>query len=146
MRDYRTAPWFEAALVGRVGADSRFAPQRIADALARPTYTLYFGRKACPLGLPPGPQLSDAGSLAEAFRAAEMRAPGIREEMLGRAEPDETVFADVELTELRGGLGMTRPDYQLRSIERRRDRSVSRRRWQFALRDEAVLVPVEGRR
>jgi hypothetical protein len=91
--------------------------------------------------LPPGPHVADAGSLAEAFRAAAELRPEIRSEVLGQAQPDETLFADIELTGARGGADVARPDYRLQSIERRRDRSVSRRRWQFALRDEAVLVP-----
>jgi CRISPR system Cascade subunit CasD len=144
LRDYRTASFVDAALVARDGADPRFAPQRIAQALARPAYTLFFGRKACPLGLPPGPHVADAGSLADAFRAAAELRPEIRSELLGYAQPGETVFADVELTGARGGPDMARPDYRLQSIERRRDRSVSRRRWQFALREEAVLVPAGG--
>lgn len=145
LRDYRTAPLVDIALVARDGADPRFAPERIAQALARPAYTLFFGRKACPLGLPPGPHRCGIGSLREAFGAADQQRPEIRSELLGRTEPDETVYADVGLTELRGGLGLTRPDYRLRSIERRRDRSVSRRRWQFTLRDEAVLIPAQGK-
>ena len=114
----------------------------LAEALRRPRFTLYLGRKACPLGLPPAPRIVAAATLADAFASFDAAMPaseralrqGLR--LLPRA-------GDVEAdASARDWLG---DDLRLRRIERRRDAVVSRRRWQFGLRDTLVAGP-EGPR
>lgn len=50
LRDYRCNPLFGVALWG----DTQEKLEALRDALSRPHYTLYLGRKACPLNAPPG--------------------------------------------------------------------------------------------
>ncbi len=147
LRDYRVAPLADIALIARRDDAPRFSPARIADALRRPAFTLYFGRKACPLGLPPAPAAFETETLADVFAAAErQRSPAVRD-IVGhlRADPKvATVYADIDLTEQGRGPDMLRPHYDIVRIERRRDGRVNRRRWQFELRAEVVAHPVNG--
>jgi len=97
---------------------------QLAAALAKPAYTLYVGRKSCPLALPLQAQVVEASDIREAFRNAR--------------------FHDARFLE-----GLTRPGSvevywdgdepsgfkTVHTIERR-DAPTSRRRWQFAVRTE----------
>lgn len=126
VRDYRTDAGHTVALWERDAAPHPLA--ELADALRRPAFTLYFGRKACPLGRPPAPQLVEAESLAGALdRFEDPLSPG----------GTGTVHADLDARAFLGeGL---REDREMR----RRDALVSRSRWQFGLRDELVAEPVQ---
>lgn len=105
----------------------------IADTLRRPSYTLYFGRKCCPLGRPPAPEVLQAATLGEALVAYDQ----IEAERQGRSPRriDGVLYADPDARRWLGA------DWREDRIVRRRDEIVSRRRWQFGLRDELVAVP-----
>lgn len=60
-RDYRSDCAFGVALWGCNGTED------VKDALARPQFTLYMGRKSCPLSAPMAPEVVDAGSEIEAL-------------------------------------------------------------------------------
>lgn len=132
LRDYKTEVSAHVALWERTGSAPRFALEGLASALRTPAFTLYFGRKGCPLGRPPFPRIHDVPTLAEAFRqyaAAKKDAKGPDEPRL-----DGPIHADVEI---RGQLGEAcRED----RIVTRRDALVSRRRWQFGVREELVAT------
>jgi CRISPR system Cascade subunit CasD len=53
LRDYRTGPMFGVAVAGQ-------GLEPLAAALHAPVFTLYLGRKSCPLAAPPGAQLVQA--------------------------------------------------------------------------------------
>ncbi|MGV6819048.1 MAG: type I-E CRISPR-associated protein Cas5/CasD [Parvularcula sp.] len=59
-RDYRTCPLYGVAVVGDELDGWRAA-------LERPVFTLYLGRKSCPLSTPLSPSIVSAGSTAEAL-------------------------------------------------------------------------------
>lgn len=116
------------ALVALVANKS--APQDLqscADALRRPGFTLYLGRKACPPALPLHPHIIEADNLLDAF--AQARFPEL---------PDTPALP----------MGVTRALYWENGIEPgisanqqiqtadRHDRLLSRARWQFAARRE----------
>jgi CRISPR system Cascade subunit CasD len=102
----------------------------LADALRAPHYTLYVGRKSCPLGLPLDPMVLEAADPAAALavRANAAKPPEQQLRRVLHARPG-VVAIDADAAT---GLDVAR-------IERRRDQPVSRQRWQFALRDEAIL-------
>ena len=60
-RDYRMDCAFGVALWGLDGA------AEVREALARPRFTPYLGRKSCPLSAPMAPQVVEAGSEIEAL-------------------------------------------------------------------------------
>ncbi|GJD65408.1 type I-E CRISPR-associated protein Cas5/CasD [Methylobacterium frigidaeris] len=145
-RDYREDLWVEVGLV-RLDTEAGIrapTPAAIAEALRRPAYTLYLGRKSCPLGRPPAPRcLDDVTRLAALLDLA-----GAPTHLMADGEPypfaplrlwedwdEAVVYADAELEDLLA------PDYEATRIERRRDRVTSRVRRQFGLRDEIVALP-----
>jgi CRISPR system Cascade subunit CasD len=136
-RDYRTDLLAFGALWPR-GDTARWSLAHLAAALRAPGFTPYLGRKSCPLMLPLAPELHEAaeddpvallGARAAAFatwaRAARMW-PLLRQ-----------TAAVVTLDEA----DARRLSYPVQRVELRRDRIASRRRWQFGLREEAVLLP-----
>lgn len=132
-REYRTDALHLAALWERPGAPH--ALEALAAALRAPAYVPYLGRKGCPLGLPLAPTVLDAADAEAALAAREAAACGPERELrrLLRAKPG-VVALDADAAD----------SARVLRIERRRDRVSSRVRWQFALRDEAVLRPEDG--
>lgn len=104
--------------------------EAVAAALRAPAYTLFLGRKSCPLGLPLAPDVFDAEDPVRALVAREdaAREPERWVRRLLRARAG-IVSMDADAA---GGLDVAR-------LEWRRDRIASRARWQFDLRGEAVL-------
>lgn len=129
-REYRCDARFSVALWARPAAPHPL--EDLARSLARPHFTLYIGRKACPLGLPPGPKILEADGLAAVFRAFAKALPEVEALKSPLFTGHGTIHADVEAVE-RGWL-----DADFRG--NRRDEVVSRKRWQFGLRAEAVAV------
>lgn len=137
-RDYRADAVVDIVLVRRDG--DGLSVKTLVSALRRPAYALWFGRKSCPLGLPPAPiaiaaveRLRDAWDALD--QAASEPARAVFRRVVPEAEP-ATIYVDRELEPLLG------TDFRPLRIERRRDRVVSRRRWQFDLREEIVAVGV----
>jgi CRISPR system Cascade subunit CasD len=135
VREYRTDPAYLVALWPR--QVPRWKLGLFAEALKQPHYTLYFGRKACPLCVPLDPRVMDAEtphSAIHAYRAA--RTPEQAEFLRGlRIDGSPSVLAlDLD--------GVSNRSDTIR-IERRRDALESRRRWQFGLRSEAIVRGME---
>jgi len=130
-REYRAEPAYVVVLWPR--ATQQWSLDQLADALRRPHFVLYFGRKACPLGLPLDPRVVEAESAREAIDA-----------YLGARTPEQTSFlADLLLEGSPSVLALDLDGSGDRSnamrLEHRRDRLESRRRWQFGLRSELLV-------
>lgn len=120
-RDY----WQDACYVVCLWANSAtplHSLTKIVSALRRPHFVLYLGRKSCPLALPLEPQLVVAGSVAAAFDGAAFN----------------TTLADFSTGECVRYSDEKPDDSALKLI--RRDQPDSRRRWQFAEREEYRLA------
>jgi CRISPR system Cascade subunit CasD len=125
-RDYRSD--FLAGLAIAAKADAPHTLAQIAAALGKPHYTLSFGRKSCPFGLPLSPAVGEFPHLRAALAAAwppPELAPFLNSL---RANPGQ-IIADTALV----------PPDESFMTEFVRDQPVSRRRWQFALRPAAIL-------
>lgn len=141
LRDYRQDPVVTVAMVAR--GEPRWSPDMLAAALRRPVFAPYFGRKACPLGLPFAPLVFEGARLAAGFAAARDARTGPERRVidaLGLSRAVPTVYADRDIGP--DGDDLLVDDYRILRVESRRDRSVSRRRWQFEQRDEIVAQPV----
>jgi CRISPR system Cascade subunit CasD len=126
-RDYR----MDAAYGIAIWVKNDIVPWKLstlASALQRPQFTLYLGRKSCPPSLPLQPRIIEANTLKEAFdefpdqdgflsRLPREGRAGFYWESLSK---DEAGFSD-------DGVHM---------VYNRRDQSLSRKRWQFAVREE----------
>jgi CRISPR system Cascade subunit CasD len=64
-REYWTNGLWTVAVAGRTGEGDL---DTIREALERPRWALYAGRKSCSLGLPPDPEVIDAGKPVQAHR------------------------------------------------------------------------------
>jgi len=122
-RDYRCDSLYTVCLWS-VGDSSRFSLAQLEAALAKPAFTLYLGRKSCPLALPLQPQVVQASNLREAFHSARFEDTIF----LNSLPSSETVNVYWEGAEANGYTAV-------HTIERR-DSPLSRRRWQFAVRSE----------
>lgn len=110
--------------------------EAIAAALAQPYFVLYAGRKAGPLGWPPAPRIVEAKTLLDALAGDPWRNDAIRDRWLPYPSDAASLAFDAEAR----AFGAPQPD----RIVVRRDRPVSRTRWQFAERQEGILDRLTG--
>lgn len=126
-RDYRVDAGASVALQPVEDDPSRLHAWQ--HALRIPALPLYLGRKSCPLALPTDPVVVEASNLKAAFDRypgcdKHLAAFGLR---VGANVGDLRYFWEGEDHSLQTAMRMSYP---------RRDRLLSRRRWQFAARDE----------
>lgn len=128
-RDYHADLLALAALWERPGA--RWSLHEIEAALRAPYYVPYLGRKSCPLMLPLAPRREDATDPAASLVSRATTGPEPERRLLPPRERPVTTMTAADAHAF--GLAVLR-------VELRRDVVASRRRWQFALREEAVLA------
>ena len=126
-------------IVALDAAPGPFSLDDIAGALMSPKLPIHAGRRACPLGLPPNPFLTDAPTVPEAFAAYDARentleARACLRRLYGLAPEGPAMVALDDAFEQHGLLGTI----QINRRETRRDVPVDRLRWQFSLRNESV--------
>ena len=117
-RDY----WQDAVYISCLWARQDNPPhslEELAAALKMPRFALYLGRKSCPPALPLAPHVVSADDVARALRSAVFPEAA----WLPKIEGGATVYSE----QYPGGDCLRL---------RRRDRMLSRRRWQFAEREE----------
>ncbi|MCU7864708.1 MAG: type I-E CRISPR-associated protein Cas5/CasD [Candidatus Thiodiazotropha sp. (ex Lucinoma borealis)] len=122
-RDYRNDALYTVA-VWRKTEIADESLETLVQVLEKPHFTLYLGRKSCPLALPLKPQLVQADSLRNAFDLAEF--------------PDREFLAGLPLTNERIFVWEAgRPEgMDALQVNKRRDDLISRKRWQFSERNE----------
>jgi len=127
-RDY----WTDAAFTVLLwpNADAPYPPLEIANALNRPKYAGFVGRRASPLGRPPAAKVIAAATVSEAFDAYDSALAPLEANLRPRP-PGADIAFDPALAEVLGALREHRR-------EMRRDLVLNRARWQFALRAESV--------
>lgn len=109
LRDYRTGPLFGVAIWGD-------ELEEIEKALLSPVFTLYFGRKSCPLSAPVCPRIVVAQTPEQALAMVQIpywRGKCIARRLITDAEDGDT------------------------HVETRYDRPLDRNLWHFALRKVA---------
>ena len=119
-RDYRCDAAYTVAIT--VADGSPYTTQQLAAALLKPVFTLYLGRKSCPLAMPLQPQVISAATLRDALESV----PPV-EELLGIVQKGEAmVFWEDD----------TASGLERQQVITRRDELRSRKRWQFSERRE----------
>ena len=117
-RDYRTDCAFGVALWGGDG------PEEVRKALVRPHFTLYLGRKSCPLSAPAAPKVIQAANPVEALARIDL--PPFLEDQLDPKRPLMVVSEEP----LDGG-----------RQELRWDEPLDRASWHFGPRTAHVVRP-----
>ena len=121
--------------------DARWRLEELRDAIRRPVFVLYAGRKANAFGLPADPEVVEAVNLAEAFAHRAPRRPDAVfrafDQLKSRGAWGREVAHDALPASVESGLMFVRR-------ETRRDRNAQRGRWQFSERVVDVgLLPEE---
>lgn len=113
-------------------------PEKIAQALNRPRFAGFAGRKSCPLGRPPAARVVEAQNLGEAFAAYD--------QLWTKAESEDPMIARPSGAEIAFDLrlGAFLGDWREIRRETRRDDPQNRSQWQFAPRVEALAAPPAG--
>jgi CRISPR system Cascade subunit CasD len=127
-RDYRCDALYTVALWVQDEATRPYTLDELAEGLRQPRFTLYLGRKSCPLALPLQVCRLSAAHLEAAFQTVYFQDSADLEAL----QPTELslMYWEADLTGVdAGGL---EPVQTLT----RRDRPLDRQRWQFALRRE----------
>jgi CRISPR system Cascade subunit CasD len=134
-RDYRQGAWHLGAIWPRDGAP-RWTLDAIADAMRRPVFVPYLGRKSCPLGLPLAPDIVEGDNIPAALLARHAGGPEQHERLatLRRRWPMQGGRLSIALPPdaVPEGAAASRREI-------RRDAIRSRSPWQFDLREEAIL-------
>lgn len=118
-RDYRCDALYTVAIT--LNDNSFLSVKVLADALRKPIFTLYMGRKSCPLAFPLFPQIVAAVNVKEAFH--KVPAPDELTSLV--QEKASLVYWEGE----QGG-------YEREQVITRRDAPLSRKHWQFSERKE----------
>ncbi|MBD9362306.1 type I-E CRISPR-associated protein Cas5/CasD [Methylomonas fluvii] len=142
-REYRSDALAVVAL--RALADAPFSLMQIEENLRKPLFHLYLGRKSCPLAAPLNPQLlTEQADLLTAFKAY------LHKPLLPRKQVDGAAGQPVQQDAYWLNAGGERhyywegepqdfakdSDLQRRQTRIRHDQPLSRKRWQFAPRQE----------
>ncbi|MDQ0455721.1 type I-E CRISPR-associated protein Cas5/CasD [Rhizobium paknamense] len=110
-------------------------PQALAEALNRPAFPLFAGRRSCPFSAPLAARAVSAETVSEGFATYDANLAGPLEQAgLPCLQPGRDVALDAEFPQESWG-AITRLH-----TETRRDLTGSRQSWQFALRQEVVGV------
>lgn len=121
-RDYRCDALYTICLWQHT--EVLYSLQQLQDALLKPKFTLYLGRKSCPLALPVQAQICKADTIKTAFEQAEFS-----ELKNLKFDKNIAIYSDEHIA------GM-----QPLKTTSRYDIPLNRRRWQFAARDEHHFV------
>ena len=138
-REWRTDTFYTVALWQR--HDSNLDLDKIRDALRKPVYSLYLGRKSAPIGLPMNPVVVEAEALLEAFNTFDEEksedAKRIEDFVLNMVRDGQEsigIAFDYDINARTHGVS----DDEVDEIVTRRDSIGNRGRWQFANRLEGV--------
>jgi CRISPR system Cascade subunit CasD len=141
-REFRVNAFATIALWLR-DAEAAVSLAAIAEALRKPCFALYAGRKSHPLMLPCAPHLVKEGDARRAFSAYD------------EAKPEILDFRKKRLTRERGYPAPSQPLIYCETddpaaeasecVEQRRDMPESRTKWRFGVRQEAVLPAPRGK-
>lgn len=128
-RDYRTDCAFTIACATL--KKTHVCLEALEKALRKPVFTLYLGRKSCPLALPPDPRIVETDTLEAAFAAYDSSVT--RPDVFARFfERGGEIACDARLWDMAVAAGARR--------DSRRDVVVDRKTWRFDLRDEFVFT------
>lgn len=142
-RDYRQRAACLVAIQVRADVPAPQTLAALAQALAKPRFLLYLGRKACPPAAPLWPQLVSADSALAAFEQYAALHEKARHEAAGDARrPPLEALPTIRRIAFDGHI---QAGVSPHMTVRRKDRLIRRRNWQFGDRDEHVaLITEEG--
>ncbi len=141
-RDYRQDA---AALVAvQVVADAPYSLTQLAEALKKPKFVLYLGRKSCPVDRPLHPRVLNAETINSAFADYQQQLAELWQQQLpAHVEPN-----NLSIHKIAWGDDFGADDLSVVGVERdlsitRKDQVITRQGWQFADRSEHIALLVK---
>ncbi len=142
-RDYRMGSWHLGAIWPREDAP-RWSLAEVRSALQEPVFTPSLGRKSCPPGLPLAPELVEGDSATAVLLARLENGPesvlrnrfGLFRDQLAERDTRAGTLVVLDAADV----AEQGANHAVIRREVRRDEPLSRVRWQFGLREEALLL------
>lgn len=141
-RDYRQDA---AALVAvQTVANASYSLVQLAEALKKPKFVLYLGRKACPLAVPLHPCVLSAETINTAFSDYQQQLADLWQQQLPKhSEPN-----NLAVQKIVWGDDFGTDDLSVVGVKRdlsitRKDQVITRQGWQFADRSEHIALLVK---
>lgn len=141
-RDYRQDA---AALVAlQVVANAPYSLMQLADALRKPKFVLYLGRKSCPIAVPLHPCILSADTINAALSDYQQQLSALWQQTL----PNHPAPNSLAVQKIAWGDDFGADDLALVGVQRdlsviRKDQVITRRGWQFADRREHIALLVK---
>lgn len=142
-RDYRQDA---AALVAvQAVANAPYSLAQLAEALKKPKFVLYLGRKSCPVAVPLHPRVISAETISTAFSDYQQQLADLWQQQLPKhIEPN-----NLAVQKIAWGDNFGADDLSIMGVKRdlsitRKDQVITRQGWQFADRSEHIALLVKG--
>lgn len=141
-RDYRQDA---AALVAvQIMANAPYSLAQLAEALERPKFVLYLGRKSCPVDAPLHPRVLNAETINTAFSDYQQQLADLWQQQL----PKHTEPNNLAVQKIAWGDDFGADDLSVVGVQRdlsitRKDQVITRQGWQFADRSEHIALLVK---
>lgn len=142
-RDYRQDA---AALVAvQTVANAPYSLAQLAEALKKPKFVLYLGRKSCPVSVPLHPRVLSAATINTAFTDYQQQLADLWQQQL----PKHTEQNNLAVQKIAWGDDFGADDLSVVGVQRdlsitRKDQVITRQGWQFADRSEHIALLVKG--
>jgi CRISPR system Cascade subunit CasD len=142
-RDYRQDA---AALVAvQAVANAPYSLAQLAEALKKPKFVLYLGRKSCPVAVPLHPRVISAETISTAFSDYQQQLADLWQQQL----PKHTEPNNLAVQKIAWGDNFGADDLSIIGVKRdlsitRKDQVITRQGWQFADRSEHIALLVKG--
>ena len=141
-RDYRQDA---AALVAvQTVTNAPYSLVQLAEALKKPKFVLYLGRKSCPVAAPLHPRVLRAGTIYTAFSDYQQQLADLWQQQL----PKHTEPNNFSVRKIVWGDDFGADDLSVVGVRRdlsitRKDQVITRQGWQFAGRSEHIALLVK---
>ncbi len=138
-RDYRQDA---AALVAvQIVANAPYSLVQLADALKRPRFVMYMGRKSCPVDVPLHPCVLNVESINAAFTDYQLQLANLWQQQL----PKQIRPNNLAVRKIAWGDDFGADDLSSIGVQRdlsitRKDQVITRQGWQFADRSEHIAL------
>jgi|BioPla2DNA2_1021312.scaffolds.fasta_scaffold19609_4 CRISPR system Cascade subunit CasD len=124
-RDYRTDAYYRIAVWCPTGT---YSLDTLKEALEKPRYVPYLGRKSCPPALPFKPELIEAENIIQALRGYSQNMCWIKQLIGSTGTKNFELYTETRIE------GRENEVFKVS----RRDRLISRRAWQYGEREEIL--------
>ena len=141
-RDYRQDA---AALVAvQIMANAPYSLTQLAEALKRPKFVLYLGRKSCPVAVPLHPRVSNAETINAAFTDYQQQLADLWQQQLPKhTEPNNLAVQKIAWGDDFGAEDLSVVGVRCDLSVTRKDQVITRQGWQFADRSEHIAMLVK---